>query len=245
MAFEWLGTFNASMFNRLVAYAKDQLPLIEGRIKHLSTEQSRLGLLMMAKDSAGRPTGYEPPSANTYLGRLVAAYEILGGDVFHDLQVRSIGEPVYILKGTEVSSSKFFSNGEPIPQAGLADAPTANLVTEMRAWMSDSMNRRDYLERKIRRVLDYGDQLQIEIDRLKQIQGSVEAPHSLESIIATVNQHLSDPGYRATLDDKGQDIFGKFAKAPMSSYEPGPERTPPDGAGVEKTSTGYNIYGTG
>lgn len=241
--FDWLGTFNRSQFERLAAFAREQVPLLDARINHLVLELSRLGTLIMTKDGKGNPVGYQAQPANSYLGKLLAVYEILGGDPFHDLQVRSMAEPVYLLKGDEVATPKFFSNGDPVPEGTLADAPSANLVMQLKSFVSDTIDRREYLERKIRRVLDYGDQLRAELSQLKQIRGSVEQPGSLEYIISQVAALINDRGYRAVADDKGKDKFGKYTKAKFSAYEPGPARGVPEGEGVERTNDGYYTYG--
>jgi hypothetical protein len=241
--FDWLGTFNRSQFERLANFAKDQLPLLDARINHLTVELSRLGTMVMTKDGKGLPTGYAPQPANSYLGKLLAVYEILGGDPFYDLQVRSTSEPVYLMKGDEVSTPKFFSNGDPISDGALADAPSANLVMQLKSWVNDTIDRREYLERKIRRVIDYGDQLRAEMDLLKKIRGSAQQSGSLEFIISQVSTLINDKRYRAVADDKGRDKFGKYTRARFSAYEPGPSRDAPEGEGVERTDQGYYVYG--
>lgn len=249
MAFEWLGTFNRSQFDRFSTYAREQLTQVDARINHLVAEQQRVGFLRFIYDSAGRPTAYSTGSAGsgpTYIGKLIAAYEVLGGDPFFDLQTRAIqDQPLYFPKGTETAAGKIMSNGEPIPQKGLADAPTAKLVHQMKAWIRPSLDRRSQLERKIRRAVDYGDQLQSELDTLKLMKLGLEVRGSLENLMSEVHQMISDPHYRAVGDDKGADPFGKLAYAPLSSYEPGPGREAPDGLAVERTSKGYSISGEG
>lgn len=247
--FDFLGTFNKSQFERLAAYARDQLLLVDARIAHLTYEQARVGFLKFTYDTAGKPTAYSTGSAGgspTYIGKLMAAYEALGGDPFYDLQARASGDqPVFYPKGTDTAANKVMSNGEPLPAKGLADAPTAQLVQQIRSWINPTLDRRAQLERKVRRMLDYGDQLQSEIEELKTIKKSAETTGSLENLIAAVNQFLSDPNYRATGDDKGADPFGKLAYAPYASYEPGEDRAAPDGLVVEKVSGGYVISGEG
>ncbi len=241
--FDFLGTFNQSQFTRLASFAKDQLPIIDGRINHLILEISRLGTLIMTKDGRGNPVGYQAQPQISYLGKLLGVYEVLGGDPFHDLQVRSMAEPVFLLKGDEVSTPKFFSNGDPVPEGTQADAPSANLVGELRVFAQDTIDRREYLERKIRRVIDYGDQLQAEMKLLSKVRGSVEQAGSLEYIISQVSSLINDKGYRAVADDKGKDKFGKYTKAKFSAFEPGPARDAPEGEGVERTNEGYYSYG--
>jgi len=247
MPFDYLGTFNASQFNRLAAYARSRLPLIDARIRHLSVEYQRVGFLQFSYDTAGKPVSYTTGSggaATTYIGQLIAAYEVLGGDPFYDLQMRTMGQAITRPKGNELANSKILSNGEPIPAAGLSDGPSGNAVRTIKAWIADDLERLERLERKIRRTVDYSDQLQDEISKLTSIRGTAEADGSLENLVAFVKQLFTDPTYRAIADDAGRDEFGKFIYAPMSSYEPG-GRTPTSGVSVERTNSGYVVVGEG
>lgn len=243
MPFDTLGTFNRSQFERLAKYAREQLPLVEGKLLHLTVEQQRLGVLGIAYDLAGRPSAYSANPIDSYLGKLLSAYEILGGDVFHDLQVRPMSDPVFLVKGDEVNPARFMSNGEPLPQPGLADAPSAKLLQQMRSSLNTSFDRRAALERKIRRTLDYGDQLQAEITELGLLKQAAETEGSMEFFISAVSQLIADPTYRAIAEDHGKDPFGKFIRAPLSAYEPGGNRTADDGLTVERTEQGYSVSG--
>lgn len=247
MPFPWLGTFNKTQLERLAAYARERLAYVDARIQHLTVEQQRVGFLKFAYDSAGRPTSYltGTPGFTTYIGKLMAAYEVLGGDPFYDLQVRSKSDPVFYLKGDEVATAKVLSNGEPIPQQGLADAPTGNAVREIKSWMEGHLDRLDRLERKVRRAIDYSDQLQDEIDKLRKIKQSVDFSGSLENLVASVGTFFSDPSYRSVFDDAGSDPFGKLIYAPMSSYDSGGTRNSPDGLVVERTGSGVVVSGEG
>jgi hypothetical protein len=242
--FAFLGTLNRSQLTRLASYARDQLVYVEDRIKHLTVEQQRVGFLKFAFDSAGRPTSYltGEEGTTTYIGKLMSAYEVLGGDAFFDLQVRSKSDPVYYLKGNEVASSKIMSNGEPIPQAGLADAVSGNAVRNIKSWTEGNIARLEKLEFKVRRAVDYSDQLQEEIDLLNKVKLSVEFEGSLDSLIESVETLLSDPSYRAVSDDNGSDPFGKLNYAPMSSYDQGGTRVQEDFT-VERGSAGVTISG--
>lgn len=241
--FDWLGTFNRSMFDRLASYARAQLPLVEARVRHLVLERSRVGTLIMLRDERSRPLGYAASDPESYLGSLLKAYEVLGGNPFFDLRVRAASDPVFLLKGDEANAPKFFSNGEPLPEAALADALSANLTLQMRSWLTESIDQKDRLERKIRRALDYGDQLQAEIDLLTKITGAPEEEGSLESLITEVGNLFKDKGYRAIADDQGKDPYGQFIRAKYAAYDPGPARPEPGGEGVERTSEGYYSYG--
>ena len=236
MSFDWLGTQNTSMFNRFAAFARDQKKLINDRILHLEAEGNRIGTLEFAYDSDGAPTGYSvtrPP--DSYISKLVAAYEALGGDAFFDLKVRSSTQPVFVVKGDEAVPATRLSSGEIISQLGLADAPTAELMRQSKIWMYESLRqRRDHLERKIRRALDYSDQIQDEIKLLGTIQKDDTVSGSLENLFKTIQDFNNDRTYRATYDDKDQDPHGLKVNAPFGSYEPGPDQASnPDQRGYE------------
>jgi hypothetical protein len=248
MPFDLLGTFNRSQFDRLVAYARSRLVLIDARIQHLEVEMQRTGFLLFKFSTDGKPESYQTGregSNPTYIGRLMGAYEVLGGDPFFDLQVRPTTQPVSHLKGSEEATSKVLSNGEPMPHAGLLDSPSGNAVRDLKAWMVDDLDRLERLERKIRRAVDYSDQLQTEIDQLRTIRQTVDVEGSLANLESSVQQMLSNPAYRAIADDQGKDPFGKFIYAPLSSYEPGGVRSPQPGVAIERTDKGYTVVGEG
>jgi hypothetical protein len=225
MAHDFLGTFNRSQFERFLAYAKSQLPLVAGRIQHLQAEVARIGTIVF-RYSKGVPQGYAADPPESYLGKLLGAYEVLGGDPFIDLRVRLRNDPVFRVKGTEIQGSQYMSNGEVIGAKGLSDAPTAELMHDAKEWLHATLEYRfGSLERKIRRAVDYSDELQNEIATLNTIQTAASVSGSLEHIAAQISQYLSDQNYRAIYDDGGGDKFGFNVYAPFSSYDVGGDGT--------------------
>lgn len=219
MAHEFLGTFNRSQFERFMAFARSQLPMAPARIRHLEAEMTRLGTIIFRFDK-GVPQGFAADPPESYLGKLLAAYEVLGGNPFIDLRIRLRTDPVFMIRGDETIASQYMSNGEVIGAKGLADAPTAELVRLGRSWLDDTLQGRfDRLERKIRRTVDYSDQLNQEIATLQVIQLAAETKGSLEYVASQVQQFLTDKGYRAIFDDQGKDKFGFTTYAPFSSYD--------------------------
>src|SRR6202789_4139699 len=126
------------MLARLSAFLNNQqLALggggdILGRLAHLLAEQGRVGNLQISYDSGGNPTSctYGPPSS--YIGKLVAAYEILGGDPLFDLQVRQMSQSVFILPPAATLPAPQLSDGSILSQPGLMDAPSCSLVQQMK-----------------------------------------------------------------------------------------------------------------
>jgi hypothetical protein len=236
LGFNWNGTFTKSQFARFRAYVENQLPLIDARIAHLQAERDRVGSLSFAYDSAGNPTSFAHDIPDTYCGKLFAAYEALGGDAEFDLQVRSQSQPVFLVPGDVNNPAQLMSNGEVVGVLGLSDAYSATVVQKIRRFVGEDLQRRrEGLERKIRRALDYADQLNLEIAQLKALKGSAASPESMAAYFSTIDTLTTDPRYMAITDDSGNpDPHGKFAKAPVAGYVPGPkgatattyERTP-------------------
>jgi type II secretory pathway component PulJ len=149
----------------------------------------------------------------------------LGGDAEFDLQIRQTNQPVFRISGDETKPAQLMSNGEVIAVEGLSDAESAILMQRMRGWLAaDLHRRRDYLERKIRRAVDYAEQLDAEISQLKLLKASTDTEGSLESLISNIETLTADPRYMAITDDgNSPDPHGKFARAPFAGYTPGGE----------------------
>jgi len=230
LAFDFNGTFTVSQFERLKTYVRNQMTLIDARISHLEAERGRVGSLEFAYDSGGLPTAYEGDPPQTYIGKLFGVYEALGGDVEFDLQVRGTNQPVFQLEGDETRPPQLMSNGEVIPVHGLGDAESALLVQNIRRWVSgDLQRRREVIERKIQRAIDYAEQLNTEVAELKLLKQTAETDGSLEFYITEVEALAADRQYMAVTNDvaSGQkDPHGKLARAPRAAYMPGPDRGP-------------------
>lgn len=219
---EFNGTYTKSQFDRFRAYVNDQVQLIDARISHLKAERDRVGNLAFAYDSAGNPTVFTSDPPTTYCGKLFAAYEALGGDVEFDLQVRSTAQPVFRIPGDINTPSQMYSNGEVVGVLGLNDAPSAALTQKIRSWVFEDLHRRRlYLERKIKRAIDYAEQLNSEISELTALKGSVDSEASLAAYLQSVDAMTVDSRYTAITDDSNSpDPHGKFSHAPVAGYTP-------------------------
>jgi len=220
LAYDFLGTFNKSQWEGFLAFARSQLPLVEARVAHLTAERLRVGIISFTYGTDGLPQDFQATPSTSYLAKLLAAYEVLGGNPFVHLRVRAKSQPVYMIRGGEQRPTQFMSNGEVIGAKGLADAPSAELMRDAQVWLNDTLKARfGRLERKIRRMVDYSDELQNEVVALEAMTGAIEIEGSLENIAQQVTSLLSDPGYRAIFDDQGKDVFGLTTYAPFSSYD--------------------------
>lgn len=219
MAYDFLGTFNQAMYERLRSFVQSQKVLIEDRINHLNAEMERVGVIQFRYEN-GVPVGYVADS-DTYLGKLLGAYEVLGGNPAVDLRVRLMTDPVFLLEGSEEMPPGQMSNGEVVGARGLNDADSADYIRLYRADMNSTIHRRfDYLERKIRRAVDYADQLQAEIVRLTALLGDVNMEDSLPGLESQIEQMIKDPTYRAVTPDTSEHAeLGRDVYAPFSSYD--------------------------
>jgi hypothetical protein len=230
MSFDFLGTFNSTQFERFIDFARSQLPLIEARIKHLDLDIVRIGGLSFTFDSNNVPTAVTASPSDSYLGKLLAAYEVLGGNPFFDLRTRNKTQALFVLAGSESNPATTMSNGEPLPTRGLRDAFSAELMRSLRKPLYDTLDRRfERLERKIRRALDYADQLQDEINDLRVLQSAGTLEGSLEYVANQIEQLFGNTNYRAIYADAGGDPLGINTYAPFSQYDVAPNKDPAAG----------------
>jgi hypothetical protein len=235
---DFLGTFNGSQFARLADFATKQVSDVDARIQHLTAERIRIGVISFKFDKGAVDTYNATPGS--YIGKLLAAYETLGGDPYHDLQIRANTptQAIHVVRGDENSSAKRMSDGRVVGTEGLADSSSALLVQKLQGWMHEAgQYKREALERKIRRALDYADQITEEIQLLGVIKQGKETDGSVANIIDQIRQLMADRNYRAISDDKGQDPNGLMAYAPYAAYEPGPSRP---STGYNRTLDGYS-----
>lgn len=244
MAHDFLGTFNLSMLNRLIGFARAQVTDIPARLTHLAAEQARVGSVVFKFDMS-TVVSYIPSPSDSYVGRLLRLYEVLGGDPFYDLGIRQKNsQAIFRQRADETRKSQVLSNGRIMATEGLADAPSAVLIQPMKDWMNDAIQfKRERLERQIRRMIDYSDQLADEMTVLKTIRSAASVDGSLENLIAQVNKLIADRHYRAISDDKGKDPDGTMTHAPYAPLEPGPDRPVIDG--YYRTHDGYVVPNDG
>ena len=244
MAFDFLGTWNKSQMNRAFAFVRSQLPLVKARIEHLAAEQMRIGVVRFRYDATGAATGCQADSDTSYMGKLFKAYEALGGDPFYDLNLRLDAQAISLVQGTEMGMPQLMTKGEVVGALGLADGASAATMREVLTWADTTLwYRRESLERKIRRALDYSSQLGQEIALLQTIQADDSVSGSLANAYTTLMDMVTDGSYRAVTDDKGGDATGKVVGAPLSSYDQGPDSIPGGASSTQRQDGGVTKQG--
>jgi hypothetical protein len=227
----FLGTFNRSMFARFLTFARSQLPQTAARVRHLKAELGRTGSLSFSFGANGVADNVTANPTDSYLGKLLAAYQVLGGDPFFDLRSRNKSQAIFVVQGTAAIPSSTMSHGEVMGAKGLQDAYSAELVRKMRRPVQEALDYRfTFIERKIRRALDYADQLHDEIAELETMQAAATLEGSLEFIANQVQQLFGNRNYRAIYDDQSSDPLGRNTYAPFSQYDVDPPVDPVVGA---------------
>src|ERR1051325_3189473 len=202
----FLGTFNRSQFERFLTFARSQLPQTAARIRHLKAELGRTGSLSFTFGPHNIPESVTAKPSDSYLGKLLAAYQVLGGNPFFDLRSRNKDQAIFVVQGTAAIPPSTMSNGEVMGARGLQDAYSAELVRRMRRPLQEALDYRfGFLERKIRRAIDYADQLNDEVSELETLQAAATLEGSLEYIANQVRQLIGDRNYRAIYDDQSGD----------------------------------------
>jgi len=218
MSFDFLGTFNKAQFERFVEFARGQVELVDSRISYLRAERTRIGEVFFNFDKDGTPRSISVDPTDSYIGRLLAAYEVNGGNPFIELRLRALGDPIYLEPGDEARPAHTMSNGEIVGQPGLNDGLSANLMRGAREFLDEVLaHRHGRLERKIRRALDYYDQLFSEEVALILAKGATTEDFSLEWYLEQLRGLLNDPRYEALTN--GSDNLGREGYAPYSSYK--------------------------
>lgn len=240
MAFDFLGTFNESQWNRLKGFLQTRLESIPARITHLEAEIARIGTFQVIYDEGGNPTDYSV-SPGTHLDKLFKAFLVSGGDPFYDLQIRDLNNPVYLFKEDESTVPERLSSGDILGTAGLADTPSALLISKVKAPFLRDIQRISSIQRKILRLVDYTDALSSELSDLRVFVQAAEAAGSFANLSSQVEELLDDPDYPAIYRDGGKDPYGRYTHAPFAGYEPGPSRPPMDQ--TVRTSKGVVLRG--
>jgi hypothetical protein len=227
LSFDFGGTFNNHGVSRLVSFSQNQFVDAAGRVIHLSAEIARIGTLLFSYDGGGNPISYTASPNSSYIGKLIMVYEILGGDPLFDLQVRSQAQAVYLVASSDhTTPAQQMSSGDIVGQPGLNDALSCSLVQQMKSWTEEVIQyKRENIERKVRRAVDYVDQLTAEKNLILAATSGASTTGSVANLTTQIATLLADPTYRATYNDTNNDYHQKLTKSPKGAFNPGANRT--------------------
>jgi hypothetical protein len=174
MAFNFFGTFSTGQLNQLVTFAKVQERDLSDRKNWLSAQLSRNGIFITEYDpQTFLPQKFEA-NVGSYAAKLLIAYKSLGGNPERDMLLRTSDKPVYLTRGDSMSTnamgdpnggySDLFTSGRRVRGSQRFDRDLGVQISKLKYWQLESIKKkREQLEFKIKRALDYSDQLLKEI----------------------------------------------------------------------------------
>lgn len=217
MAFNFYGTFTTGQLEEFKKFSKVQERDFLARRKWLSAALQRNGIFITEYDEDGAtPISY---SANpgSYAAKLILAYKSLGGIPERDFLLRTSDMPVFLTRGKNVSQtpmqnpsdgySDVFSNGRRMRGNQRFDRDVGLVVEKIKSWQLESVKRkRETLEFKIKRALDYSDQLSNEISLIDLLLDETSGK-SLSDQLIKLNALLLRDGAHNLVNNMS-DIFG-------------------------------------
>lgn len=197
------------------AFARIQKVDVRLRINWLQKQLSMNGVFSTVYDGP-RPVSFSA-SAGSYAAKLIAAYRVLGGVPERDMLLRTSDQPVFKTKGTAIQDqvtgdtsggfSDTFSNGRRERGSQRFDRDLGLMVEKLKGWqLAPIKAKRERLEFKIKRALDYSDQLQNEIRVLVDVLDEASSS-SFDGQVVGIEVQMVTPG-SANVVDNLDDVFG-------------------------------------
>ncbi len=218
MAFNFYGTMTTGQFNKLAEFSLVQERDLKARLEWLSAQLTRNGLFITEYDEATHLPRSFQASYGSYGEKLLRAYRILGGNPEQDFLLRTSDKPVFLTRGVNINTSTastdatsgysdVLSNGKRIRGSQRFDRDVGLIVDRLKSWQLEAIKRkREHLEFKIKRALDYSDQLQKEIEVLNVLLDG-ESGRQVRDMIRNVQLTSTRTGAHNIVDDL-LDIFG-------------------------------------
>jgi hypothetical protein len=217
MAFNFFGTFTTGQFAVFRAFAQIQILELKLRRQWLQKQLTMNGVFV---------TDYEGPipvsfNASGYAGKLIQAYKVLGGKPERDMLLRTRDQVVFKERSFNMSVSSdggvtggfsdVYTSGRRERGGQRFDRDLGIKVMKVKSWQLESIKmKRERLEMKIKRALDYSDQLEVEIDIIDRLVSEDEEGVNVayEQIQDVEIQALTTGA--ANVVDNLDDVFGMF-----------------------------------
>src|SRR3989344_9243180 len=199
MAFNFYGVCSVQQFNALKAFVEIQKTDLEARKAYLESQQSRVGTYITTYDEAtGDPISFVP-LPKSYAEKLIQAYKILGGIPEQDFMLRDKNNIVFLNRGTPImetetdvvdGTSETYSNNRRDRGRIRFDYQVGQSMNRIKEGFLESIKRKwEQLEFKIKRCLDYSDQLGKEIELIDKLLDDTN-DRSLSNMIASMESYI-------------------------------------------------------
>lgn len=214
MAFNFAGTFTTGQWEAFKAFAQIQKRDLSLRKQWLQRELIRVGVFSTTFDETGtKPISYV---ATGYAGKLLTAYKILGGVPEQSMLLRTRDKPVFKTKSaglnvqvdgtTDGGFSDVYSNGRRERGGQRFDRDLCIRVEKLKKWQLEAIKfKREKIEYKIKKALDYSDQIQQEIVMIDKLLSV--GLGSFEDQLVSIEVIMTRPG-SANIVSNLDDQFG-------------------------------------
>jgi hypothetical protein len=191
MAYNFFGTFTKAQWDDFKDFTVVQREELGARLTWLKAEIARTGQVSCVYDDDNMTPISFTAAPRTYIGKLLLAYRMLGGVPENDMLLRIRDKPVFLHRGVDMSSSPSYSNGRLDRGSQRFDRSLGLAVEALKKWQLEVIkSKREHLEFKIKRAMDYADQLQQEYDMIDGlINGFV-----IDEQIVDVETTMFEPG---------------------------------------------------
>lgn len=216
MAFSFYGVMTTGQWEAFKAFARIQVKELTLRRQWLEKQLSMNGVFVTEYDGPD-PVSFSA-SEGSYAAKLLAAYRVLGGVPEREMLLRTRDKPVFKTKAQPISDgsggtveggfSDVYSNGRRDRGTQRFDRDLGIRVERLKSWQLEAIKmKRERLEYKIKRALDYSDQLQQEIAEIDSLLGDETVQGSAENQIVSVETQMATPGAMNVVQDL-DDVFG-------------------------------------
>lgn len=216
MAFAFYGLMTTGQWQAFKAFAQIQRKELILRRQWLQKQLSMNGFFATEYDGPN-PVSFTA-SEGSFAAKLLAAYRVLGGVPEQDMLLRTRDKPVFKTKAQNITDgpnatvtggfSDVYSNGRRDRGTQRFDRDLGIRVERLKDWQLEAIKaKRERLEFKIKRALDYSDQLQQEIDLITSLLGDETAVGSVDYQLVSVESQMATPGAMNVVQDL-EDVHG-------------------------------------
>lgn len=218
MAFNFYGTFTTGQLQQLIDFSKIQERDLKARQAWLTAQVTRNGVFTTEYDSKTFMPVSFTASQGSYAAKLLQAYRILGGTPEKDFMLRTRSQPVFLTRGKNIDTgvtgvdptagySDVMTNGRRIRGSQRFDRDVGVMVDRLKGWQLEPIKRkREHLEFKIKRALDYSDQLLQEIKVLDVLLDDTSG-RQVDDLVRNIQLTSVRTGAANVVEDL-LDIFG-------------------------------------
>lgn len=228
MAFSFFGTFSTGQWEAFLAFTRIQRLELVKRRAWLQKQLAMNGIFVTEYDGPV-PVRFDA-TAGSFAWKLLQAYRVLGGVPEQDMLLRTSDKPVFKTKAQSVSTtsagetdggfSDVYSNGRRDRGTQRFDRDLGLRVEKLKSWQLEAVKaKREALEFKIKRAMDYSDQLKREIDVLDHLLDE-SSLSSFEGQIVAVETKMATPEAMNVVQDL-DDVHGLSIGKPGDLSLPG------------------------